>query len=396
MNKSLLLLFCALLHTVGVSAHTPSESFSVWALQDGVLTVQFTVSAREASRLSGFGTVGNSTNMLADYFSHSVFPDERRCSLLESGRSLASQPGWFRLESRWQCNGQPDTLTAKAFFNIAAEHTHYATYLVDNLVRQNVFTQDQTEWDLTLETATGNPSRQILWFGVRGFKHVIAGVDHLVFLLALLLTLRSTRDIVLAVTGFTLGHTLALAAIGFGNIAIKTGAIESLIGLSVCVVCVEYLFQRESMRAIGYSLLFSAIGLAFFLKLFLLTVLSCSALIGVSLMFICYLEFSRFASQPAAWRLLVTLVFGLTHGAGFATGFTAAGASKEGLLPALASFNLGVEIGQLAFIAGVAGVIHLCKVKRIGVLSDCVVALLFGVGIYWFLGRGFQINSLSL
>ncbi len=141
-----------------------------------------------------------------------------------------------------------------------------------------------------------------------GVEHILLGVDHMLFVLALLFLAGNTRKLVGAITAFTAAHSLTLAAATLGWIHVPSAPVEAAIALSIVLVAAE--LQRESA------------GL----------------------------------TQRKPW--LVAFAFGLLHGLGFAGALSDVGLPGHAIPVALAFFNLGVEAGQLAFIAAV-----LCSFK---------------------------------
>ncbi|MBX3485486.1 HupE/UreJ family protein [Phenylobacterium sp.] len=139
-----------------------------------------------------------------------------------------------------------------------------------------------------------------------GVEHILIGIDHLLFVLGLLLLIGPNWKLVKAVTGFTVAHSLTLALAAFGVIRFPSAAIEALVALSILFVAVELMPAR---RAAG--------GLA----------------------------------QRRPW--LIAFTFGLLHGMAFAGVLADIGLPAGAAPEALFLFNVGVEIGQLTFIAAV-------------------------------------------
>ena len=134
-----------------------------------------------------------------------------------------------------------------------------------------------------------------------GARHIFAGVDHLAFLLALLLLVSGPRRLLATVTGFTLAHSLTLAAVVLGWVSVAVAPVEAAIAASIVMVAAEACRKRQTV--------------------------------------------TRRAPYVAA------IAFGLLHGFGFAGGLTAAGLPADHVPAALLGFNVGVELGQLAFVA---------------------------------------------
>ncbi|MBS0333447.1 MAG: HupE/UreJ family protein [Proteobacteria bacterium] len=153
-------------------------------------------------------------------------------------------------------------------------------------------------------TFEGGAAGGLLSFLVLGIQHILSGPDHLLFVLGLLLIVRDRWMLLKTVTAFTAAHSLTLAMATLGHIQLPVALLNALVALSILFVA------PEAIRA--------AKG-------------------GTSL------------TIRHTW--VVAFAFGLLHGMGFANGLTTLGLSKGELVPALALFNVGVEIGQLAFLA---------------------------------------------
>lgn len=139
-----------------------------------------------------------------------------------------------------------------------------------------------------------------------GFTHIVPeGLDHILFVLGLFLLGNKTKSLISQITAFTVAHSITLALTTLGIIRLPASVIEPVIAISIAFVAIENLFMKEA--------------------------------------------------KP--WRLGVIFLFGLVHGMGFAEVFADAGLRGAGLLTALLSFNVGVELGQLTVVAAAMGVV---------------------------------------
>jgi hydrogenase/urease accessory protein HupE len=183
-----------------------------------------------------------------------------------------------------------------------------------------------------------------------GVDHILIGIDHLLFVLALLIITGSGWRLVATVTAFTLAHSITLSAATLGLVRVPQGPVEAVIALSIVFVAVEIVHGAQGRT-----------GLA--------------------------------ARMP--W--LVAFVFGLLHGFGFAGALAEVGL-PEGRIPlALLFFNLGVEAGQLLFIGAVLALILLGRraVPRLPPLAPRAAAALsllpaYAIGsiaMFWVLQR---------
>ena len=177
----------------------------------------------------------------------------------------------------------------------------------------------------SLASAPSLPSGTVLARYLRlGLHHILdvpQGADHVLFLLAVMLLVPSLRTLLLSVSAFTLGHSLTLAAAALDLLRIPAPPVEILIALSIVFVA------RERLQTLGTAAARAA------------------ALLGRS--------GRSTARAPDAAELsasAMALAFGLLHGLGFASALAEAGLPVGQRALALLSFNLGVELGQLAWV----------------------------------------------
>jgi hydrogenase/urease accessory protein HupE len=172
-----------------------------------------------------------------------------------------------------------------------------------------------------------------------GFEHILAGFDHLMFVLAITLLVRRRKALVVAITAFTLAHSVTLAATVLGWLTLPSAAVETTIALSIVLACAECLRSSDSL------------------------------------------------AQRAPW--LVTFAFGLLHGMGFASALLETGLPEEHVPSALLFFNLGVELGQLAAVTGfiAAGWLWGRFERRPAWSKRALVYALGSTAAYWSLER---------
>jgi hypothetical protein len=154
-------------------------------------------------------------------------------------------------------------------------------------------------------------------FLVQGIEHILLGVDHLLFVFGLLLLVRSNWMLVKTITAFTVAHSITLAIATLGYAHVPAAPLNAAIALSILFLGPEILRAWQG---------------------------------GTSL------------TIRHPW--VVAFVFGLLHGFGFASGLAAVGLPSGDIPLALLMFNVGVEIGQLAFVA-----LILLLVRAFGVLQ---------------------------
>lgn len=183
-----------------------------------------------------------------------------------------------------------------------------------------------------------------------GVSHILSGIDHLLFVLGLLLLVGFRKQLIVTITSFTIAHSVSLIASALGAVSLRSPPVETVIALSIVLVAVEAFNNRDTLT-------------------------------------------QRF---PA----VVAFVFGLVHGLGFAGALKDIGLPENNINAALLSFNVGVELGQLFVIAAALLVTWLFKqtVRRhgqgntLGLFSvpKARLAVLYAMGtvsVYWTLGR---------
>lgn len=160
---------------------------------------------------------------------------------------------------------------------------------------------------------------QVVWtYSVLGVEHILTGIDHLLFVLALIIVTRGGWNLVKTVTAFTVSHSITLTAATLGLVHVPQRPVEAVIALSIVFVAGEIVHRRQGREGIT-------------------------------------------ARSP--W--IVALTFGLLHGLGFAGGLSEAGLPPQHIPLALLFFSLGVEAGHFLFIGVVLSVIALGRRARL-------------------------------
>jgi len=396
------LLFACLLFSGVAHAHTPSESFSRWHYAGHTLSMQFTVNAREVSRIPTASYEDTPQQRLANYLvQHIAVGDgESACTASAGPKALATRPGYVRVEMVWRCASPPKSLSIHAFFDLAAEHVHFAS--MDSLqamaggVEQKLLTSESPDWTPAAlsagqSAATGAPSG-FLDYVKLGFRHIGGGLDHVMFLAGLLLLCRRLRDVIWAVTGFTLGHSITLSLAALGLVQANVAGVEATIGLTIALVAVERTANAQrsalplALASSGLILLLVPMGIFFHLSI------GTTGLAGLALFSFCYLMGSKELADRGNYRMVITALFGLIHGFGFAGAFQAASMGQNSLLLPLAGFNIGVELGQLALVTAmvISGIIMRSQNPlATEEVAKWVAAIVCGFGVFWFVQRSF-------
>lgn len=380
-------------------AHNRSQSYSSWHVADSALAVVFTVKAREVTRLPPLE--GNLLSLEALLVAHlqqtvSVASRERDCQAMGAPVVLPAVPGYVRATWSFDCDLADNALLRiDSFFTVAPGHVHYARIAFgEGLPEELLFTESNREHAVALSGGS-NASFYTAFtqYLLLGMDHIFDGADHIAFLVALMLLIRNLRELVWIVSGFTIGHSVTLTLAALGMAAPEIPVVEAVIGFTIAVVAIENIGAISGRnRQLGYLLsgLLALVGLVSIVLGRGLPLLSVCGLLVFSLAYLPLSTDQRFAIKM---RPILTLVFGLIHGFGFASVLTDIGLPQERLVAALTGFNIGVEIGQLIIVTGiwllVRGVNRSGLIQNHRLWSDTASATLCGLGLFWFISRGF-------
>jgi HupE/UreJ protein len=295
----------------------------------------------------------------------------RRFGVTAQGRACAPvQDGGFTMERR---EGVPYALLVLDYRCPGTAGTHD--------VRSGLFPASEgyvrgaktiVTYDLDLKTGsaaldTGHPSfstrqspgRRFWEFFRLGAEHLLTGLDHVLFLLALIAGSRRLREIVLAATTFTLAHSVTFVLAALGLVRAPASLVEPVIALSIAIVAGWHLWRIWRRRSHATELETAGGG--------------------------------HLRLDPAGWtRLAVVFCFGLVHGLGFASALGIDQAWSWTLLWSLLVFNVGIEAVQLTIIMAVFPLLALLRHRRplaglgtTGTLATAVSVM----GLLWFAQR---------
>jgi hydrogenase/urease accessory protein HupE len=178
---------------------------------------------------------------------------------------------------------------------------------------------------------------------VLGVEHILSGIDHLSFVLALLLLVKGRRRLVGTITAFTVAHSVTLAVATLGWVNVPGAPVEAVIALSIVFVAAEIVHGHQGREGV---------------------------------------------TARAPW--IVAFVFGLLHGFGFAGALHEVGLPGHAIPTALFLFNVGVEVGQLLFVAAVLVLVALSRRPLASVPRWATVVPAYAIGavaMFWTLQR---------
>jgi hypothetical protein len=271
-------------------------------------------------------------------------------AVLASGRHCASRPGTARavdthvlVTIAWTCPLDPRELRYRVtlFQDVDPAARHLAIIVTDSGERELAL--DRNVPEITLSDGGSSVLEVVSRFAEAGIDHIFLGYDHIAFLLAVILWGQSLWSLVKVVTAFTVAHSLTLSLAALDIVRMPSSVVEPLIAATIVFVAAENFFVHDIRRR---------------------------------------------------WR--PTFVLGFVHGFGFAGALREYGLPNGTLVPALAGFNAGVEIGQVAIVALIFPLL-LCSDRmggryampagrRPAVVYTCS-AVIFAFGLYWLIQR---------
>ena len=377
-------------------AHTRSQSFSSWLIDGANVRASFTVSDTETKALSKDGGIPDTAALMA-YLVPKIGASvaKQACATSFAPQMVSAQPGFRRIEWQFHCpSASGITLHDAAFFDLVPTHFNLAQIRKpDSSFIEQLFTASTQSLDLSTTNGRSLENAGFFTFIMMGIMHIFTGLDHQSFLLGLVLISRRLKDLVFVVTGFTLGHSLTLALAVTGIIRPHAEFIDALVALTIILIGIDNVTAATRKPAMIAAITGGLLLLMWGLRLAGIGILPPALLLGSAIFTACYLMISGNMQDAGRLRLMVTLVFGLIHGFGFAADLLESNVPAGRLAELLIGFNLGVEAGQLCLIAAVTLlVMALVKIKFTiprPLVVDTAAALLVGIGMTWFVARSF-------
>lgn len=394
------MILAALPFLVGTAhAHTKSESHMDWRVIGRTVHLTMTIPEIEVRRLAHAGEGSPGNDVVSRYLAPriSVAAAGSPCPAATPPVALASNTGFRRFEWAFDClSSDKIVLHSAAFFDLVPSHVTLAQITTaTGRVVEPIFTSEHRDFDIS-DATSGNELENASFIDyIRlGVVHILTGIDHQSFLLGLILVSRRLRDLVFVITGFTLGHSVTLALAVTGVIRPHAEFIDALIGLTIALIGAENVAVASKRPGTVALATASSLGVFALVDAAEGIGLPWPLLLGSGLFASNYLVLSQRLDHGGRLRLVVTLVFGLIHGFGFASDLLDMNLPASRLAELLVGFNLGVEVGQLALVALVLGLaavfIRLRLAPPRALVTEFASAALVGFGLYLLTVRGYS------
>jgi hydrogenase/urease accessory protein HupE len=363
------------LATHPAGAHKPSDSYLTLSVSDGEVLARWDVALRDLNNVIDLDRDGDGALTWGELHARqrdvtelllaklSIRADDRACSLRPSDLQVASHSdgAYAVLFFNAACPSEPRVLDVdyELFFDVDPQH--HGIVRINNVAGTRVAIFTSTDRIQHFERTTPRRGRQLASAIVLGFVHIFSGVDHLLFLIALLLPAVLVRrdrhgswepvarlrpaltDVLKIVTAFTVAHSITLSLSALDVLRLPSRLVESGIAASVVLAAVNNLVP--------------------------------------------ILDEDRWVSAFA---------LGLLHGFGFSATLMDLGLPRQNLVLTLFGFNVGVEIGQLCVVATFLPLAYLARRTlsyRRGALYGGSVAIA-ALASVWFVERAFSVRIL--
>jgi HupE / UreJ protein len=327
--------------SIVLRAHDPGLSSLDVNVIGNTISASLSIAASDVALIAPTGDARQALTRFAHEGVRLAVNDRLVPSIIED---VALENGAARVRMSFVLTQSPDrvprlTIASDLPKRIAPGHRELMVVTVsDRVVAETLLDVNSGPVTIELEAVSPSMARAAGRFLELGFRHILGGYDHLVFLAALLLAARAGRELMIALTAFTLAHTVSLALVVIGGFHASPSIVEPLIAASIAWVGIENLIGRR--RGAGWAVIFG---------------------------------------------------FGLIHGFGFAgalieLGF---GSSVAEMALALISFNLGVETGQLAVAAALLPLVWMIRSRPVWqarLVPFCSVMIVMAGG-YWLIER---------
>ncbi|RMD88077.1 MAG: HupE/UreJ family protein [Calditrichaeota bacterium] len=232
------------------------------------------------------------------------------------------------------------TLKVNFFDEFGARHKNLVKIIYGSELQEAILTTDYPEETFHFEGRDYPLISQVLQFLHLGVEHIFLGYDHILFLIGLILLGGTFLNLIKIVTAFTVAHSITLILAALQIVLLPGRLVESVIALSIAYIALENLFVKDTRD-----------------------------------------------------RWMITFIFGLMHGFGFAGVLNELGLPTRGLVPSLLAFNVGVEIGQLVIVSiSFPLILQLSKLKWQKQIVYGLSTIIFIFGFYWFIERAFLID----
>ena len=386
------LVFALCLTALDCFSHSRSESYSKINVLSNDNFYQVNLSANISNTiLNNFLrlNVFNSADDVRNYASSS-FKLGDNCEQDNNFKFTSNQSaGYTKIQSSFTCQSLPNLISINLFLDLGPSHAHISKIYIDNVLKdEHIFNSANEAWQPDFTSPNQIIQNSFSSFFKLGFEHILEGLDHLAFLLGLVLLFRG-KELLLVITGFTIGHSITLALGTLNFLTVNVSIVEMLIGFSIFIVGLDQLQQHHKHLVSSKTFNISLFCLAGLLIIFNFNLLFLFGLI----LFIYTYFLLQLSSGKRLIMQLITIFFGLIHGLGFASNLSENPIVQDQMFSMILGFNLGIEVGQILIALLAVSLLTFLKsflsATRFQILNRSLSMYLIGIGLFWFVSRSF-------
>jgi hypothetical protein len=376
-----------------VFSHQKSQSYTSWEGEniDGNFEVTVKTKISKSILFSQLQNNGYKVDMLETYFKNKIYSEA--CSSINL-EILRTNNAFFKIKETFSCSTDKPIFNYNLFFDLNITHLDFSSQKSnDEKLPDFIISSETKKLNLFEEQSEALMNLSFYNFLYFGFLHILSGLDHIAFLLLIIFLCKSYKTLLLAISGFTVGHSISLFSSVQGLIISSASLVEIMIGFSILVCSIEVLGKKTNQLVLFSNYIISLWTLLTFI-IFIFFPSQALFFLSLGFMVFSYLRLSN-NYQNNLNLIFITLVFGFIHGLGFAGAINEIFLPSEDMLKILIAFNLGIEIGQILIFLVVALLVSLLNLFKLEIVKNysvlAVSLIIFGYSLNLIIERSFLV-----
>ena len=376
-----------------VFSHQKSQSYTSWEGEniDGNFEVTVKTKISKSILFSQLQNNGYKVDMLETYFKNKIYSEA--CSSINL-EILRTNNAFFKIKETFSCSTDKPIFNYNLFFDLNITHLDFSSQKRnDEKLPDFIISSETKKLNLFVEQSEASMNLSFYNFLYFGFLHILSGLDHIAFLLLIIFLCKSYKTLLLAISGFTVGHSVSLFSSVQGLIISSASLVEIMIGFSILVCSIEVLGKKTNQLVLFSNYIISLWTLLTFI-IFIFFPSQALFFLSLGFMVFSYLRLSN-NYQNNLNLIFITLVFGFIHGLGFAGAINEIFLPSEDMLKILIAFNLGIEIGQILIFLVVALLVSLLNLFKLEIVKNysvlAVSLIIFGYSLNLIIERSFLV-----
>ncbi len=366
-----------------VFSHQKSQSYTSWEGQniDGNFEVTVKTKISKSILFSQLQNNGYKVDTLETYFKNKIYSEA--CSSINL-EILRTNNAFFKIKETFSCSTDKPIFNYNLFFDLNITHLDFSSQKRnDEKLPDFIISSETKKLNLFVKQSEASMNLSFYNFLYFGFLHILSGLDHIAFLLLIIFLCKSYKTLLLAISGFTIGHSISLFSSVQGLIISSASLVEIMIGFSILVCSIEVLGKKTNQLVLFSNYIISLWTLLTFI-IFIFFPSQALFFLSLGFMVFSYLRLSN-NYQNNLNLIFITLVFGFIHGLGFAGAINEIFLPSEDMLKILIAFNLGIEIGQILIFLVVALLVSLLNLFKLEIVKNysvlAVSLIIFGYSL---------------